>query len=184
VTATPTITGWPVSPSVTTQGDGSLYNVGISTVNVGATSVGSNLVTGFDTLSNEPSVVGSGYVMWLSYYAVGHAGSWPQNGPARGPGGTASYITPSLQVATRSNLYALGLTYSQEKEGKWAIGQANTSPIRVLGMGYENISIFGDTYPYIAAGFIFEFDEDQFKLNTQTLTLRLRYSWSRTLTLD
>lgn len=169
----------------TWTGSSKLYNLGLSIINVGNASVGTSNETAYDSYSNEPSVVGSyggTYLIWVSYIQGVHNGVFPNYGA-----GTywTDYISPTLVQTTTRNLYALGLTYSQEKYGTWAIGQANANSIKAMGFGKYEIITFAIThYPYIHAGIINIFDSAHWKLNTQTLTLRIKYSWSRTLSID
>jgi len=167
-------------------GYGRLYNNGLSMVATSSASVGG--YTTFDSYANEPSIVaGASYTMWVSYVQGGsggghHAGSFPEDGSVRG----SNFVAPSLTNTTTENLYESGLTYSLNKMAQWAIGQANTSPIRSMGFGHT-VNIIGTLiYPTVELGFCFIFDDavGHWKLNTQVLTLRIKYSWSRTLTID
>jgi hypothetical protein len=169
----------------TWDGDSKLYNLGLSIINVGNTSLGTNY-TSLDGYGNEPCVASSGwidhpnsYTFWVSYEQGAHSGSFPTGAP-----GTYwnDYVMPTLVANAVRNLYQSGLTYSQEKYASWAIGEANTSAIKAMGFGIRNSG--ASTKPNITAYIINIFDAGHPKLNTQTLTLKIKYSWSRTLTID
>jgi len=166
-------------------GESKLYTVGLSIVNVGNAAVGSSCYTvrANESYANEPAYVGGDHItLWVSFVKGVHTGTFPNFGDA---GREDSYTQgPSLVGTSNANLYALGLTYSQEKTGTWAIGQVNSSTIKSFGIGYANVINFTTIYPSINVGILNIFDSGHQKLNTQTLTLKVRYSWSRTLTID
>lgn len=160
-----------------------LYTLGLSIVNINATSV-TNQVTNFDTYANEPALIsGSSYVLWVSFYGGSHTGTFPNYGQTTVRNDSYSQ-GPTLVPTGTFNLYESGLTYSQEKRGTWAIGQVNSSPIASFGYGIATVINLTTIYPSVYCGLMNIFDAGHTKLNTQTLTLSLKYSWSRTLTVD
>jgi hypothetical protein len=183
--ATPTITGWPVAPAVSTTGTYALLNVGLSTVLVGSSNP-SNGVSNFDSFSNEPSAhgaVGVGqYVMWVDNSRAGFTFGWPASGTAR-----PNYVKADNVPFVITNTDFSGLTYSQTKESTWGVAAANADSfgyVRTIGHGYRSTFVGQESDPTINSGFYFEFNDDQSKTNVQTMTQRIKYSWSRTLTID
>ena len=177
----------------TGDGNDRLYNLGLSVVNIGNTTVGFDNETPYslatDSYSNEPCMVGLYstlgsnplYTMWLSYTAGVHTGTYPCLASTWG-NTVNDYIKPFLLATTTENLFASGLTYSHNKVSAWTIGQGNTSSIGAFGIGKENTG--SNHYPQVFAGLVHIYSPLRTKLNTQTLTLRIKYSWSRTLTID
>jgi hypothetical protein len=167
------------------DGDSKLYNLGLAIINIGNATIGSasSTVKANDTACNEPAHIGGySYILWVSFVKGVHTGTYPNWGDV---GREDSYIQgPSLVATTNGNLYADGLTYSQEKYGTWAIGQVNSSTIKSMGYGLATVVYPSTLYPSVYCGFMNIFDSGHQKLNTQTLTLKIRYSWSRTLTVD
>ncbi|MHC4332508.1 MAG: hypothetical protein ACYSUV_02010 [Planctomycetota bacterium] len=189
--AAPSVTGWPVAPATVTDGDYGIFNVGLGTVNVGTASVGLTTIRStFDSYANEPStnlgnpnISPGSYRMWVSGTRLGFGGySWPQNGTAR-----ADYLLATNITGQITDTDFTGLTYSQVKSAKWAIGEGNIDSyggIAAVGFGYYSTAVGQESDPTVACGLVFEFDEDQTKTNLQTMLLSIKYSWSRTLTID
>jgi hypothetical protein len=180
VPVTPTISGWPVAPAITTSGTFALVEVGLSAANTAATS-SANAVTSFSAssqLSNEPSSIAGNYYFWVDKTRLGFGFSWPSPGTDR----SATRLLSDYEQGAISHQDFSALTYFVVKEATWAIATANVDSwgnVKAVGFGY---SFF--TEPSIRCGSYFEFDQDQTKTNVQKLTLRFKYSWSRVLTID
>lgn len=158
----PAVGGWPVLPAVTKDGDEMLQYCGMSSIaSTGAT-------TTFDVglTTNEPSSSGSACLVFLSTSSA--ALSIFPGEVDRSAGGQAAVNTLLTPYTS--------LSFVQDKEATFSVGQANNNGLRSLG---TSVGTLGNEYRRI--GWAVLFDEAQTKPNTHLLTFTIRYSWGRTL---
>jgi len=158
----PAVGGWPVLPATAKDGDEMLQYCGMSSIaSTGAT-------TTFDTglITNEPSSSGSDCLVFLSTSSAALS-TFPGE-VDRSAGGQAAVNTSPLPYTS--------LSFVQDKECTFSVGQANSNGLRSLG---TSVGTLGNEYKKI--GWCVLFDEAQTKLNTHLLTFTIRYSWGRTL---
>lgn len=164
---TASIGGWPVAPSTSMIGTGSLQTLLTSTVNV---SNGASINT---TAVLDPYFISAGSVA-LSTWGSTNSQSLAVFGSAvnRSSGGDN---TTSMTKAfyTNGNYYA-------DKTGVFTTSQLVSNTIRSVGIGRYQSAVFT---PSTAAdqGYCFVFNQPQSKFITQTLSLTFRSSWARTL---
>lgn len=163
------IGGWPVGPSVNTNGSQSIQNLLISTVNVSdSTSNTTNAVL-------EPYfvTVGSGY---FSMFASVNSSSLASFGSAIDR--RTSYATGGYGQASKSS-YTAG-NYYCDRTSVLSVGTMGSNSIRSIGFGVGGID-GGNSADNSHQAYCFVFDQPQTLLNTQTLSLTFRTSWSRIL---
>jgi len=160
---TAVISGWPVSPSVNTDGNEQLQNLLIG----GVDTSGAGFSNALDPSNNAAQI-------WVSpdSSALGTLGG---SIPDRSTNASRETVT----LASYSNG-----TYLRDKTGTFDVGEANRNDLRSMGIGIFIPGGFGpDTLPTMpsAQGLTFLFAQAQTKANTQTLSLTFRFTWGRTL---
>jgi hypothetical protein len=185
---TANVAGWPIAPSVNTDGDQSWQYIGLSSVALtGETEPYDN-----GEYCNEPAYAGG--TSWA--VPTGRSQS-PFTETAQIGGATMFLSTDGSPLAAfgsavnRSAIRAVGNTslssytngtFIRDKQYTFGLTSANRADWRAMGIGPTDPSTSGDdidTCQY--SGFVFVFDEFQTKLSTYTLTLTFRYTWRREL---
>lgn len=160
------VSGWPVAPSVNTNGSFQMQYIGMSNVSTsGASSF-------FDAgvRCNEPSSIGTSSALFITVDSQA-----PNTFAAAPPNrGVTDFIGASIVNADTT-----GVSMFQSKQVTWATGAVNGTSWRTIGVG-DNVS----SDPGVNTGFVFVFTQSQSKANTQTLTLAFKFTWSRTLAVD
>lgn len=153
---TPTITGWPVSPSDTTAGKAAAFRI---SANTGWSSMESNgnpsPIPGGLSVSFEPRSQGNNSTARL--YTNPFSISWG--------------VTPSLGTTSSAiNSSALGYTngsFTRVKRYTFGTGDGN-------GSNWRGVIFQSDNYT-------FQFDQNQTKVDTHVLVLDFRYTATREL---
>lgn len=161
IAKTANIGGWPVAPSLTTDGTEAIQLIGLSSVaasgatsqydtaySAGEPSATANLGVFLSTDGTPPSVFGS---------AVSRT--------------AGEYATPTPET------YVVG-TYYLDKTAIFSVGIGNGTTWLSMGYGYNQPNLW---FCWNQTTMVFVFNETQTKLNTHTLTLTWRFSWSRVL---
>lgn len=168
---TAAISGWPVAPATTTDGDQLWTGVCLSgPINSGASNdAAANAGINGDGQSMEPSVISNTAIALNTSSAAL---------------GTFNGTTSSLSGTRVLNKLVSGNTYNsldffREKSIICAVGEANSTQIRKMILG-GYFAVAADAAD--AQGLILLFDEDQTKANTHTLELIFRITMGRTLT--
>jgi hypothetical protein len=160
---TASVTGWPVSPATTTDGDERVQLIGMS----GVSSVGTT--TNYDTgqYANEPSrTTNVGIFLSSSSTPLTSFGSTVDRYTA---------LTHSQKAVTSTSYSAYSFT--KIKQITFSSGEANNTGWRSMGIGWNGGS--NDTGKYNTICFVF--DEAQTKAMTHTLNLQYFFTWSRVL---
>lgn len=161
------IAGWPVSPAPNTNGTEAIQLIGLQAV---SSADGTSVDFDIGAAVNEPSTTGALFLSTVSTapqtMAAIHAAGFPVTRAGTSPAGVG--VTRAAYIP--NSFYA-------DKTGTFAVGVANRSDWRSMGLG----STAGGTFAYDRYTILFVFDSSQTKLNTHTLTLTWRFSWSRVL---
>lgn len=161
------VSGWPIAPTVATDGTRGVQYVGLSTV----TTAGASTSVDSGLNCNEPHIAtGCSFFMTSTGNALAAYAAFP---------GVRTLIGVSI-VPSQTNVDITGIEYYLEKTASWTTVQNNTGSIRGLGTG--NFQSLGR--PQTDCGFIAVFDENQIKQSTDEFTFNLGYRWSRTLMPD
>jgi len=173
------VTGWPVAPTVNTDGTFSAQFIGMN--NVFTTGNQSTYDGGGN--SNEPGIsVIARCTMWISETSTALS-AYASTPPARLFGGNSPTVSSGNGILPSQVDNVTGsVAYSTVKRATWPTGAANSTLIRSVGIGIDNNSNFTD--PTDKSGFAFVFNSPQTKANTQTLTINIKYTWSRLFVLD
>jgi hypothetical protein len=157
------IGGWPVAPSINTDGQEQIQALAVVTVNTNGVLdavVGAALEPAGDANTG----------MWISpsSTALAAVGASPPDRTVN-----ASFVEPVTRAA-----YVNG-SYTLDKTAVFDVGSANRNDLRSMGLGPSSFGV----HPSQPAGngFTFLFSQSQTKANTQTLSLTFRYIWGRTL---
>lgn len=173
------VTGWPVAPTVDTNGTYGIQLIGFQ--NVATTGNAGN----YDAAGacNEPTINGlSRSVMWASESSTALA-AYATTPPFRTFGGSGPTVNSgNALLPTQVDAVTGSVAYSIVKRGTWPTGAANSTQIRSFGMATDQNNSFND--PTDDTGFAFVFNSNQTKANTQTLTINCKYTWSRVFALD
>lgn len=165
------IVGWPVAPSVTTNGTYMLQRIGMQ--NVATTGGTGDIIS--QHRANEPSTVFRTY-MWIT-----NNGDPPAAFNAAPPARENLAFTDKWGGTALTRLNTTGIIMSVNKEYTFPVGAINLTNHRSIGLGYAESTAAS---PPDGAEFVFVFDETQSKANTQTLTLATLHTWSRLLVPD
>ena len=155
---TSTVTGWPVAPAVTQDGD-----MILSRPFVGFKSIDTSGNVGASSGNYEPGTTG-GNIISLSTTAT-----LPTFGNTYGGG------SPANNTASTSNsnpAYVAG-SFTRTKNGTWNLSTANRTDWR----GVTRVGAASNEF-----GWVFVWDEGQTKANTHTLTIGMPCFWQRILT--
>ena len=175
---TPSATGWPIAPATTVDGDELWQNLQLSAVNTSGTTDDIGAVLPSDSgagRSMEPFTNATtslfGAWMFLSTDSTAH-NTFPGSGPSR------SANAATLQLT--HDAYTNG-SFERTKSATFAVGSANRTDWRSVGVGQRNTTGSQEPYQAGAQGIVFIFDEAQSKQNTAQLTFRFKWAWSQTL---
>lgn len=161
------VIGWPVAPSVNTDGDEQVQVIGLATINAGTGATEVGVGTG---ISLEPSSQNADCAVFLSTVSTALAAF----GSAIDRTGTA----PAIKTDTAHDpLTVTAGVGNVDKVAEYAVGEGNRTDWRTIGIGTEA----GAVHPYVVTGFAFVFDQAQTKDNLHTLELRFNFTWGRDL---
>jgi hypothetical protein len=163
VSKTAAIGGWPVSPSVNTDGTEQVQGILTSVVLTDGTS----FVTGA-CMDPADTAATTMFVSPSSAALAAIGGSVPDR----------SFNASACNGITKA-AYTNG-TYTIDKTGVFDVTQGNRTDLRSMGVSTSGGGSGGQPLPS-STGFTFLFSQVQAKANTQTLSLTFRYIWSRTL---
>lgn len=176
---TPSASGWPVAPASTVDGDEQWQCLQLSAVSdsTGATTTAGAELSGAGGIgaAMEPFTTTSGSTgsyCFISPSATAH-NTFPGNGPARGTNASIKQLN--------HDSYSAG-SFSRTKSATFAVGEANRTDFRSVGVGRYNSGSGDDPFDADNQGLVFIFSEAQTKENTHTLTLVFTWTWSQTLT--
>lgn len=163
--ATASIGGWPVAPSTSLIGSGSLQTLLTSTINVAD---GASIVS---TAMLDPYYYTPYFGMWAST----NSQSLATFGSAVDRSSGADYVSPMTKAAY------IASSYYADKTGVFTTAQLISNSIRSVGLGRVNTG--AGYYPYESSHqvYCFVFNQPQTKYITQTLGLTFRSTWARTL---
>lgn len=154
------ITGWPVAPSVNTNGVERIQYLGLSSVaangNTSFFDAGGN--------ANEPSVVTDTYV-YLSTSATANA--------TIGSAVDRQTAFTHAEKAVTSPTYSSN-SYHRVKEVTFQTGEANSTLWRSMGIGFQSSPAQNNAQNFL-------FDQAQTKTITKTLNLQFFFDWQRVL---
>lgn len=185
--ATASIGGWPIAPSVTTDGDQQWQRIGLSSVNTSGTT------EPYDGggYCNEPAFAagtsfsvptGAAVAPFTTNYSVNGAVVFLSN-VASAPASFGGSVNRSTERATKNS--ALGSfsagVWTRTKSCTFGLTEANRVDWRSMGIGPSDSAPGVDHNATVDSGFVFVFDEFQTKLSTHTLALVFRYTWGRDL---
>lgn len=178
ISSSASIGGWPVAPSVNTNGSQSLQVLSglVSTVDV---STGNSANTSA-VLEPYYISVGSG---WYSMFASNNSSSLAAFGSAVDRR-TSYAVAPAVGASKASyknpvtDLTANGVYYC-DRTSVLAIGAMSSNSIRSVGFGVSGLG--GDSADSTHQAYCFLFNQPQTLYNTQVLSLTFRSSWSRIL---
>lgn len=156
------VSGWPVSPSTTTNGSESIQQFLASIMLSDGTAAGGSAVL-------DPNSSGTTCQFFISHISA----SLQPWGSAVDRTGTA----PTAAIASSTKLAYTNGSYTCDKTATFSAESWDGTNIRSMGMGR---ALF---LPYEAGNqaFAFVFEQSQSKANTQTLTLAYRWTWARSL---
>lgn len=169
------ITGWPISPATTTEGDQAWQQLGLRVVDTLGASVswGSGPGTGGSGAGdcNEPSKSSSinsrlGIFISPSSAALGTFAT-----------SSSDRSTNAAYKEATTDAYVTG-SFERVRQATFSTSEANRTDFRSIGM-FAETSLNGPDASSI--GFALLFDEAQTKANTHTLKLRFKYTWDRTI---
>lgn len=162
--------GWPVAPSVNTDGQEQIQNLNISSVAEAGSTVPYANVYVLDPAS--PNDFSYGRVFALS-----------TNSSALAAFGTATSRATTAFVCSvaPTNAAYTPMSFQLDVSVVFPVAEGVSNNIRSVIMGGRNGG--WSYYPYDTGrqSFVFLFDQDQVKTNTQTLTFTVRFTWSRVL---
>ena len=161
------VVGWPVAPSVNTDGSQQVQLIALKYVDP---ATGASVEDPSAGISLEPSADGADCAVFLSNSSAALAGF----GSAADRTGTATYLKTNTDIDPLTVTAGVG---SLEKEVLLDVGEGNRTDWRSIGFGTES----GLIHPYVTTGFVFVFDQDQTKDNLHTLELRFLFTWERDL---
>jgi len=158
-----TITGWPVSPSTTTNGSESVqlfFLSGIDSNGNSQTSLAALEPVSFDSICNFfISHVSASLQPWGS--SVDRTGT-----------------SPTAAIAFSTKLAYTNGSYTCDKTATFSAASWDGANIRSMGFGPFNVV---GSAVFFNQAFAFVFEQSQSKSNTQTLTLAYRWTWGRSL---
>lgn len=160
---TAAIGGWPVAPSVNTDGTEQVQGVLTSSVDTAGATVFSAACmdpsdTAFTTMFVSPSSAALGTI----------GGAIPDRSA------NAGVASPVTKAAYTNGQYYI------DKTGVFDVATGNRTDLRSMGVTTTGGGSGGAPLPF-STGFTFLFSQVQAKANTQTLSLTFRFLWSRTL---
>lgn len=164
---TANVVGWPVAPSVNTDGSQQLQLVALKIVDP---ATGQSEVDPANGISLEPSSEGIECAVFLSNSNAPLASF----GASGDRSGTANFVKTDTDIDPATVTAGYG---SLEKEVVLDVGEGNRTDWRTIGIGTEDAPIAATT----THGFVFVFAQDQTKDNLHTLELRFLFTWDRDL---
>lgn len=162
------ISGWPVSPATTTDGQEQVQYIGTSSV---TTAGASTQLDGASNTSEPSNSTSQGAFLSNVSTALASFNSAVDRTP--------SGITTNPYATLTNQSYTAG-SYYRDKTATFAVGDGNGTTIRSMGVGF-NTPVSAFAYQATRQALVFVFNEAQTKTNTHTLTLTWRWSWSRVL---
>jgi hypothetical protein len=176
ISSSASIGGWPVAPSVNTNGSQSLQVLLVSSVNTsdGNSSNASGVL--------EPYYISSG-AGYYSMFASTKSSSLAAFGSAVDRR-TSYAVAPAVGASKASyknpttDLTANGVYYC-DRTSVLAVGAMSSNSIRSVGFGVGGLG--GDAADTTHQAYCFVFDQPQTLYNTQVLSLTFRSSWTRIL---
>ena len=177
---TTTISGWPVSPALTQDGDeqwqvpllSAVSSLSGATSSTGSAGLGGASDSTPGGRAMEPSTVGSdtdGVGIFISPSGTAH-NSFAADGPDRGTNATAKAAT--VASYTPGNFYI-------DKSVEFAVGEANRADFRSIGIGRYRSASSDEPFDADCQGLVMIYDEAQTKADTHTLSVNFRTSWQR-----
>lgn len=161
------VNGWPVAPATDTNGTEAIQYLGLSSVR---SSDGSTTIYDGGWYAGEPSSSTGGIPVGIFVSPDASAPASFGSSVDRFSGSTVLLATPASYIPG---------TWYMDRSVTFAVGQANSTTIRSMGMGTEYSA--SSIHAAQATVDVFVFDQAQTKVNTHTLTLTWRTSWSRVL---
>lgn len=158
-----TISGWPVSPSTTTNGSESIQWFYMSSVDTNG-----NAQSGLAAL--DPVSSTSECNFFISHVSASLR-AWGDSADRTG-------ASPSAVIANSTKLAYTNGSYTCDKTATFSAASWDGNNIRSMGFGPFN---GGGSYLNFNQAFAFVFEQSQSKFNTQTLTLAYRWTWGRSL---
>jgi len=173
--ATFNITGWPVLPSTSLDGDQQWQLPGIIGIATDGTYQQSDAGGSYGTGCLEPCIVDTASGLYSCYIWISPNASAPTSFNTAAVDRTAN---SAHQIVTLSSYVALD--FFRDKSTTFAVGAANRTDFRSMGLGTYR---FGSSvYPEsTGCAFVCVFDEAQTKSSLYTLTLSFRIHVGRTL---
>jgi hypothetical protein len=153
---TANVVGWPVAPSVTTDGEEQIQYYGLAVVHES----GATLIPSIDGVANEPGAVGNQSEIFLSTVSTAPA----TIGSAVDRTGTGS-VTNTTSISDYTPL-----SFTRDKYVVFDVSEGNRSDWRSFGLVRNLGTLDHNSY-------VFVFDEDQTKDSSHTLELRITFSW-------
>ena len=164
--------GWPVLPSVNTDGQECIQKLGISSVGSSGTTA---TFAGVVAQVLDPGATNS--VSFGRMFALSTASTALS---AFGSAVTRATTAFLCSVAPTNSSYT-PLSFQLDVSTVFQVADAVSAALRSICMGARNSA--GSQEPYDAnhQAFTFLFDQVQTKTNTQTLTFTVRFTWTRVL---
>ncbi len=153
------VLGWPVAPSVNTNGNEQIQYYGLSSVNTS----GATVAYDAGNFVNEPSA-SSNVQIFLSTVTTSLASV-----------GTATDRTgssPAVKAVTLSSYTAN--TGTLDKFGIYGTSEGNSASLFSIGIGRSD----GGFFPYVNNTFVFVFTQSQTKDSLHTLELHFTFNWA------
>ncbi len=169
----------PVAPATGVDGDEQWQNVQMSAVlTTGATGDHNGILSGESGpgTSMDPFTAGTSSTMGAHCF-ISTDSTAPSTFPGSGTSRSANAVTGELAHDSYSNG-----SFERTKSVTFAVGDANRTDWRCVGVGERNTGIGDEPYDNDTQGLIFIFDESQTKENTHTLTFKFKWTWAQTLT--
>ncbi|MGV0949194.1 MAG: hypothetical protein ACOYB3_00885 [Azonexus sp.] len=163
--------GWPVAPSVNTDGQECIQRLVASAVSaVGSTASLNNYGVALDPAS--PNSVSAG-----RHFAVSTNSS-----PLAAFGSAADRSTTAFNCSVAAtNAAYTPLSFQLDVSCVFQVADAVSASIRSVCLGVRQSSNGWQVYDTLRQAFTFLFDQAQTKTNTQTLTFTVRFTWTRVL---
>lgn len=167
------ISGWPIAPSVTTDGSEQIQIIGLSVPNTSGNA--SVFSVGCANPALDPGCTNS--------TSAGRLFALSTNSTALQAFGSAvSRATTAFVCSVApTNASYTSLSFQLDVSTVFQVADAVSASLRSVCMGSRNSASSDFPYDTDNQCFVFLFNEAQNKSNTQTLTLTVRFTWSRVL---
>ena len=163
--------GWPVSPSVNTDGQEQIQRVNMSSVNTnGQSTIYGGVGRVLDPHCSNTFNNGRQFALSTNSSALAAFGSSVDRS-------TTGFV---CSAAPTESAY-VSLSFSLDLTTVFAVADGVSAAIRAVCLGYRYNGTPNYPYDLTAQSFTFLFDQAQTKTNTQTLTFTVRFTWGRVL---